>query len=63
VALDFTTPFGARPYQLETAPHLHPNQWAVVPDAVIRPTGTTTYRAEGAADAAAIRFYRLAVSP
>ncbi|MBE7503839.1 MAG: hypothetical protein HS113_26845 [Verrucomicrobiales bacterium] len=63
VALDFTTPFGSRPYQLEAAPQLRSDGWAPVPDAVIRLTGGTTYRAECAGEAAAAPFYRLAVPP
>lgn len=63
VALDFTTPFGSRPYQFEATLQLGPDRWAPVPDVVIRPTGGATYRAECSGETAAARFYRLAVPP
>jgi hypothetical protein len=61
--LRFTSRLGDRAYHIETATHPGADPWTAVPDAVIRQAGRDTYRAEGRADVATTRFYRLRVSP
>ena len=61
--LRFTSALGDRAYHIETATHPGADPWTAVPGAVIRPNRRGTYLAEGDADTATTRFYRVRVSP